>query len=384
MEFSLTDEQVMFRNMAREFAQRHIEPVAKEHDQEEHFPWEIVKQLVPLGLLGSLVPQEYGGLGLDYISHAIVIEEVARVSLSLAMSVFGGHSVVEEMLITWGNEEQKQKYLRPMCTGELFGGYALSESGAGIDVRNMNSKAELSQTGWVLNGEKVFVINGGVSSLVLMIAKASKGGQEQGIGAFLVGRDIAGFSSQDIQGKNGLRACNMANVYFQDCQVAQENVLGTVDNDNKIVESLLKGVHFAIAAGCVGAAQACIDASIKYAEERQAFGRTISKFDMIQETIADMIVGTEAARLLTYHVADLKSKGQPFSKQLAMARYLASDVATRTATNAIQIHGAYGFGKDFPLERYFRDVAELTEYGGSPLIHKLMVARHSFGIPSTG
>ena len=380
MDFSLTEEQVMVRNMARRFATNSIEPTATGDDNAEHFPQEIIGEMAPLGLLGSIVPQEYGGSGLDYISHAIIIEEIARASLSIALSVFGSHSVVEEMLMTWGSDQQKQRYLPLMCNGELFSCCALNEPGVGTDVGNFDSWAELSQGWWVINGEKVFVVNGGVSTLILAVTKVSKNGGERGLGAFLITRDVAGFSSQDIVTKNGLRACNIANVYFRGCRVPQENLLGSIENGNKIVESLLHGINFSIAASCVGVAQACIDASIKYAEERQAFGRTIGKFDMIQEMIADMTIGTEAARLLTYQVADLKTRKQPFSKQLAMARYLASHVAIRAATDAILVHGAYGFGKGLPLERYFRDVAEVIEDGGSPLIHKLAVARHALGI----
>ncbi len=376
MEFSLTDEQVMFRNMAREFAQRHIEPAAKDDDLSEHFSGEIVKQMGPLGLMGASVPQEYGGLGLDYICQVIVTEEIARASLSLAMSVFGAHSVVEEALTAWGSEQQKQQYLPPMCKGELFGCCALTESGVGTNVSKFSSKAELSQGQWVVNGEKVFVINGGVSGLTLTVTTASKNG-EPGAGAFLITRDTAGFSSQDIVAKNGLRACNIADIYLQDCRLSPENLLGSIEDGKKIAEGLLQGIHFSVAAGCVGAAQACLDASIKYAEERQVFGRPIGKFDMIQESIADMIISTEAARLVLYQAAALKSNGQPFARQLATARYLASDAAIRAGTDAMHLHGAYGFGKDFPLERYFRDAAEATEYGGSPLIQKLAIARHA-------
>ena len=380
MDFSLTEEQVMVRNMAWQFAAKSIEPTATGDDTAEHFPQEIIGQMAPLGLLGSIVPQEYGGSGLDYISHAIITEGIARTSLSIALSVFGGHSVVEEMLMTWGSGQQKQRYLPLMCTGELFSCCALNEPGVGTDVGNFGSRAELSQGWWVINGEKVFIINGGVANLILAVTKVIENGEERGLGAFLITRDVAGFSSQDITNKNGLRACNIANVYFRDCRVPQENLLGSIEKGNNIVESLVHGINFSIAASCVGVAQACVDASIKYAEERQAFGSTIGKFDMIQEMIADMTIGTEAARLLTYQVADLKNRKQPFSKQLAMARYLASDAAIRAATDAILIHGAYGFSKDLPLERYFRDVAEAIQDGGSPLIHKLAVARHALGI----
>lgn len=383
MDFSFTDEQVMFRNMAREFSERHIEPTAKEDDQKEHFPREIIKQMGPLGLLGPIVPQEYGGLGLDYISYAIVTEEIAHASVSVAMSVLGTHAVIEEALMKWGNKEQKQKYLPAMCKGEILGCCALSESGAGMDVNSITSKAEPSDSGWNLNGEKVFIINGGVSNLVLTFAKVIKNEGRQDINAFLLSRDIAGFSSKDILARNGLRAANTANLHFQNCRIPQKNLLSNVNDGQKIAETVLDAIHLSVAASCVGATQACIDASIKYAEERWAFGRTLSNFDMIQEMIGDMIVGNEASRLLTYQVGDLKNRGLPYRKQLSIARYVACDVAIRAATNAIQVHGAYGFGKEFPLERYLRDVAEVTQYGGPSLIHKLSAARSSFSMSST-
>ncbi len=375
MDFSLTDEQVMFRNMARQFAERHIEPTAREDDQKEHFPWETIKQLGPLGLLGPVVPQEYGGLGLDYISYAIVTGEIARASVSIAMSVFGAHTVVEEVLMMWGSEEQKRKYLPLMCKGEMFACCALSESGAGINVSNITSKVEPSDSGWNLDAEKVFVINGSVSNLVLTFAKTTEDEGHQDIGAFLVSRDTAGFLSRDIAARNGLRVANIANLYFQDCRIPQGNLIGNIHDGHRIAETLLDAVHFSVAASCVGATQACIDASVKYAEERWAFGRPIGNFDMVQEMIADMIVGNEAAKLLTYQVGDLKNRGLPYKKELSIARYVASHVAVQAATNAIQVHGAYGFGKEFPVERYFRDVAEISQYGGPPLIHKLAVAR---------
>jgi alkylation response protein AidB-like acyl-CoA dehydrogenase len=382
MEFRLTDEQAMFRSMARDFAQRYIEPVAKDDDQSEHFRWETVKQMGPLGVLGLSVPQEYGGLGLDYISRAIVTEEIAQASLSLAMSVFGGHSIVQEMLVTWGSEPQKQKYLPPMCSGELLGCCAIGESGAGMDINNFSSRAELNQGQWVANGEKTFVINGGVAGLVLAVTRAGGNGGEPGVGVFLVARDVAGLSSNDMVAKNGLRACNIADVSFQDCQLPPENLLGSIEGGGQIAESLLQGIDFSIAAGCVGVAQASIDASLQYAEERQTFGKAIGQHDMIQEAIADMVIGTEAARLLTYQAAGLKDIGQPFRRQLSMARYLAADVAIKVISDAIHLFGAYGYGKDFPLERYFRDATEVTGYGGSPLLHKLAVARHSLGLIS--
>lgn len=383
MDFSLSDEQVIFRNMAREFAERHIEPIAKDSDHQERFPEEVLKEMAPLGLLGLTVPQDYGGLGLDYVGYAIVTEEVARSSLSVAISVFGTHSVVQEMLVAWGSEEQKKKYLPPMCKGELLSSCALAEAGTGFNVSAIKSKAELQKDPqgkgwWVLNGEKVSVTNGGVAKLSLVFARSD--GDAQGISAFLVGRDAPGLSSTDISAKQGLRSCNIANFSLKDCRISQENLLGSTGDGTRIAESLLAMVNLGIAAGCLGVAQASIDAGVKYAEERSVFGRTISNYDMIQATIADMIVGTEAARLLTYRAAELKSKRQPFSRQLAMARYLASKVALHAATHAIQVHGAYGFGKEYNVERYLRDVVEASLYGGVPSHYKLAVARSAFGI----
>lgn len=384
MDFSLTDEQVMLRNMAREFAERYIEPTAREDDQKEHFPWETVKKLGPLGLLGPIVPQEYGGLGLDYISYAMVTEEIAHASVSIAMSVFGAHTVVEQLIMMWGSEEQKRKYLPAMCKGEIFGCCALSESGAGVSVASITSKAEPVDSGWNLNDEKTFVINGSVSNVALTFAKVTEDEERQGTGAFLVPRDVVGFFSSDLSARNGLRAANIANLNFKDCRIPQENLIGNIHDGSKMFKDALDAVNFTVAASCVGATQACIDASVKYAEERSAFGRPISNFDMVQEMIADMIVGNEAARLLIYQAGDLKNRGLPYNKQLSMARYLAPDVAVRGASNAIQVHGAYGFGKEFPVERYLRDVAEVALYGGPPLIHKLAAARAAFTMSLTG
>lgn len=383
MDFCFSDEQVIFRNMAREFAERHIEPIAKDRDHKEQFPAEVLKEMAPLGLLGLTVPQDDGGLGLDYVGYAIVTEEIARSSLSVAMSVFGTHSVVEDAIVAWGSAEQKKKYLPAMSQGELFACFALAEPGTGLNLGAIKTKAELQKDAqgkswWVLNGEKASVTNGGVAKLALVFAKPDA--SAPGISAFLVNTDAHGFSHQAITAKNGLRSCSIANVTLKDCRIPQENLLGNAGDGAKIVEGLLSTLHLSIAAGCVGAAQASIDASVQYAEERAVFGKKISNYDMIQASIADMIVGTEAARLLTHRAAEFKSTGQPFSRQLAMARYLAADVAIQAATHAIQIHGAYGFGKEYNVERYLRDAVEVSLLGGAPSDHKLAVARSAFGI----
>ncbi len=378
MIFSLSEEQVMLRNMARQFATQTIEPVAMDDDRNERFPREIVTEMAGLGFLGAVVPQEYGGSGLDHISYALIIEEIAHASLAIAMSVFYGHSPVAEALATWGSEQQKREYLPPMTKGEILGCHTLGEPRR--ETTNINSRARSDDKQWLVDCVNTFVINGGVSHLALVLARTDGNQDYDGIGAFLVDRDAAGFSSEDILGKSGLRAANIANVHLQNCRVPKESLLGKVNDGSKLVQHLLDSIHFSVAASCVGASQACVDAGIKYAQERQAFGKPISNFGMVQDMIADMIIGTETARLLTYQVGDLRNNRQPFRQQLSMARYLAGLTAIQAANHAIQIHGCYGYEKRIPVERYFRDVTLATLYGGSLSTHKLAVAQSSLGI----
>lgn len=379
MDFSPTKEQEMIRKMAREFAERRIEPTAKEDDRNERFPIETIKELGSLGLLGARVPLEYGGTGMNYLNYVTIVEEIARSSPSIAISAFGAHSPVAEMLVLWGNEEQKREYLPPMCKGEALACFGLSELAVGTEVSKVNTRAELKEGKWVLNGEKMSLINGGVSRFSLIFAQASKDG-ESGVSAFLVQSDASGFSSEDTFERSGLCSANIATLRFQDCAIPQENLLAGIGDGVKIAQSLLDNIRFVVAAICVGATQACLDVSIEYAEQRQAFGRSISQFDMVQEMIAGMVVGNEAARLLTYQAADFKDKGLPFSKQLSIARAFAPEVALEAATKAIQVHGAYGFGKDYPVERYFRDIAEVVLYGGTPSAERLTATRYAIGL----
>lgn len=382
MDFSLSEEQVMLRNMARQFASRTIEPTTMADDHSEHFPTEIVAGMARLGFLGAVVPQEYSGEGLDHISYAIIIEEIARASLAVAMSVFCGHAAVADVLATWGNRKQKQRYLPPMSRGEILGCHTLGELRTGTDEGNINSRARSNDKQWIIDGTTPFVINGGVSHLTLVFARIENNQGYHGAGAFLVDSNLAGFSSEDICGKTGLRASNIANVRLRHCQVPGESLLGNVDDGTRIAQYLLDGINFIVAASCVGASQACIDAGIKYAEQRSAFGKSISDFGMVQEMIADMTVGVETARLLIYRVGDLKNKRQPFSQQLSMARYVAGLTALKAAKHAIQIHGCSGYEKRSPVERYFRDVSLATLFGGSLLTHKLAAVQSSLRIRS--
>jgi butyryl-CoA dehydrogenase len=369
MDLSLSDEQVMFRDMAREFAQRYIAPVAKDNDDNEHFPQEVIAEMIPLGLLGAIVPQEYGGLGLDHICYAMIVEEIARACQSVAVAVFCAHSVVGEVLAQWGDEEQKQIYLPPMCKGEVFSCYALSEPEAGSDLSSLQTSAVLHGEQWVLNGAKASVVNGGISHLALVFARS-----DGGIGAFLVPWGTPGFSSIDIHSKKGLRACNIADLLFQDCPLPQRNLFGEGDD---IALSTLHCAHFSLAATYIGVAQACLDVSINYAQERQQFGKPIGSFDMVQGMIAEMAVGVQAARLLLYQTGFLKDQGLSFAKELSMAKYYASEVAMRAVSAAIQVHGGYGYTKEYPVERYFRNVVMSAICEGTPLMHKLSAARYA-------
>jgi alkylation response protein AidB-like acyl-CoA dehydrogenase len=383
MNFSLTEEQVMLRDMVRQFATHTIEPTTMDNDRSEYFPMEIITQMARLGFLGAVVPHKYSGSGLDYISYAIIIEEIARASLAVAMSVFCGHAAVADVLVTWGNRQQKQRYLPPMSRGEILGCHTLGGLQMGTDEGNINFRARANDKQWVVDGTTPFVINGGISHLALVFARIESDQGYHGIGSFLVDSNLAGFSSEDVLDKTGLRASNIAKIRLQHCQVARESLLGNVDDGANVAQYLLDVLNFSVAASCVGASQACIDAATKYAEQRSAFGKLISDFGMVQDMISDMIIGTETARLLIYQVGYLTNKRQLFSQQLSMARYLASLTALKAAKYAIQIHGCYGYEKRSPVERYFRDVSLATLFGGSLLTHKLAIAQSSPGIHST-
>lgn len=376
MDFSLNEEQVMLRNMARQFAIHTIEPSTMDDDHNEHFPTEIVTEMARLGFLGALVAQEYGGSGLDHVSYAVLIEEIAHASLAVAMSVFCGHSVVADVLATWGNGEQKQRYLPHMARGEILGCHTLGELRMGSEG-NISFRARSNDKQWIIDGTAPFVINGGIAHLTLVLARVENNQGYRGTGAFLVDSNIGGFSSEDILGKTGLRSSNVAKVSLHNCKVPRESLLGGVDDGAKIARYLLDSINFSVAASCVGASQACLEAGRKYAEQRFAFGKPINAFGMVQEMIADMTVGSETARLLVYRVGDLKNKRQPFSQQLSMARYLAGLTALKAAKHAIQIHGCYGYEKRSAVERYFRDVSLAILFGGSLLTHKLATAQSS-------
>lgn len=380
MDFSLTEEQVMFRNMAREFATRHIEPVAKDNDLTKHFPKEIIKELAPLGLLGVTVPQQYGGLEVDHICYSIIVEEIARACSSVAVTSFCGHAAVEEALTVWGDESQKQHYLPAMCSGEMLGCYAFNEPEVENDLASMKTTAVLNGEQWILNGTKASVTNGSTAQLALVIAQTDAEKGVQGLGAFLVERGTPGLTNQSNADKMGLCAADTADIILANSALPAGNLLGKIGDGAAIADTVLSSARFSLTACYVGIAQACVNASVPYVQERRQFGQAIARFDMIQEMVADMATDTAASRFLLHCVGDLKNRGLPFASELDMAKYYASRSVIEATSNAIQLHGGYGYTVEYPVERFLRDAMTATLWEGTPTSHKLAVARHALEV----
>jgi len=369
MDFDLTEEQIMIRNLMKDFAEKEILPKARDDDRNERFPKDILDKMAPLGFLGAPLPEEYGGLGIDSIAYILMIEELGRVSFALRSIVSVHVSLFQQTLNRWGTEEQKRKYLPRTTKGELLGCFATTEPNVGSDLSSMETTAALQGGKWRLNGNKMWISNGGVADVALIFAQTDKAKKHRGIAAFIVEKDTPGFSSEDIHGKLGLRAANTAELILEDCLVPEENLLGQVGEGFKIAMTAFDNARLCVAGGCVGLAQACIDASVQYAQNRQQFGKPIGSYQLVQEIIANMIVETEAARLLTYRAAHLKNKGIPNTVETSMAKYYASEVALKAANNAIQVHGGYGFSDEYPVERYYRDVKVATLLEGTSEMH---------------
>lgn len=380
MDFDLTEEQIMIRNLMKDFAEKEILPKARDDDRNERFPKDILDKMAPLGFLGAPLPEEYGGLGIDSIAYILMIEELGRVSFALRSIVSVHVSLFQQTLNRWGTEEQKRKYLPRTTKGELLGCFATTEPNVGSDLSSMETTAVLQGGKWRLNGNKMWISNGGVADVALIFAQTDKAKKHRGIAAFIVEKDTPGFSSEDIHGKLGLRAANTAELILEDCLVPEENLLGQVGEGFKIAMTAFDNARLCVAGGCVGLAQACIDASVQYAQNRQQFGKPIGSYQLVQEIIANMIVETEAARLLTYRAAHLKNKGIPNTVETSMAKYYASEVALKAANNAIQVHGGYGFSDEYPVERYYRDVKVATLLEGTSEMHKLIIGRSATGI----
>ena len=374
MDFQLSEEQLMVRQTAREFAEKEIKPQAAEFDATGEFPTEIIKKLASLNFLGITIPEEYDGGGLDAVSYAMVIEEISRACASTGVILSVNNSLVCEPILKYGTDFQKKKYLPDLASGKKLGCFALTEPEAGSDASNLKTTAVLKGDHYVLNGNKLFITNGKVAEVALVFAMTDKSLGYKGISIFIVERGFPGYSVGKVQQKLGINASGQCELYFEDCLVPKENLLGEEGGGFKIALATLDGGRIGIAAQAVGIAQACLDECLKYSKERVQFGQPIAKFQAIQWMLADMSTEIEAARLLTYRAAFLQDKGERYSAQASMAKLFASETAMKATTKGIQIHGGYGYMKEYPMERFFRD-AKVTEiYEGTNEIQRIVIA----------
>ncbi|MBI2860235.1 MAG: acyl-CoA dehydrogenase family protein [Chloroflexi bacterium] len=380
MHFDLNEEQVMIQSTVRDFAQKEVAPVARDASREERFPEDLARKAAELGLFGLNLPVEYGGGGADYVSYCVMLEELARVDLSIAVTISSHISLSGKTISKWGTDAQKQKFLPRLASGQMLGCLATTEPNVGSDVSSIETMATLQGDEWVLNGNKMWITNGGLAGVAVVIAQTDRSLGGKGLTAFLVERGMPGFSTKDIHNKLGCRASNTAELIFEDCRVPKENVLGPVGKGMSVALSAFDSARLGVASRTVGVAQACIDAAVSYAQTRKQFGKPIGSFQLIQELIADMTVETEAARLLVYRAATMKDGGDPATVQTSMAKYYASEIAWKAANNALQIHGSYGYTDDFPVERYLRDVRVSCILEGTSQVHKLIIGRHMTGL----
>lgn len=375
MDFALTKEQEMIRKMVREFAETEIKPIAADFDETQEFPWDTVKKMGNLNLLGLIFPKEYGGADVGYIGYAIAVEEVSRVCGAHGITVAAHNSLCSNHIFISGTEEQKKKFLTPLAKGEKIGAWGLTEANAGSDAGATQTTAKLDGDEWVINGSKTFITHGSVGDIAVILASTDKSKKQRGITAFIIEKETPGFSPGTKENKLGLRASDTAEMFFEDCRIPKENQLGELNRAFYDTMKVLDGGRISIGALALGLAQGALDESIKYAKEREQFGRKIAKFQAIQWMIANMASEIEAARMLIYYAGWLKDNNLNVTKVSAMAKMYASEVGMRAATKGIQIHGGYGYTKDYPIERIFRDV-KLTEIGeGTSEIQRIVIAR---------
>jgi butyryl-CoA dehydrogenase len=380
MDFDLTDEQKLIRDTAREFADKEIAPRARENDRNHHFDLELVGKLADQGYLGAIVPRDYGGADLDYVTYGLVVEEVGRACSAMRTVVSVQTSLVCSAFLRWGTEEQKHEYLPKLCSGEWLGAFALTEPDTGSDAANQKTRARKIAGGWSISGSKMWISMGNHARVALVFAQTDPEMQHRGIGCFLVDTSHAGYSSQTIEGKMGLHGSDTASIALDEVEVPDEALLGDIGDGFKIAMSSLDSGRYSVAAGCVGICQGCVNESVSYSKEREQFGRPIASFQLVQAMIADMVVQTEAARMLVWRSGFLKDAGRPNTTETSIAKLYATEAAVSCANTAIQVHGGAGYVDDHPVERYFRDVRVTTLYEGTSQIQKLIIGRAATGI----
>lgn len=375
MDFSLSDEQKLFQKTIREFCEKEIKPIAGKIDQEEYFSEELYKKMGRMGLMGMTVPQKYGGAGIDRVSYMMALEEISRVCGSTGIIVEAHNSLGVGHIYEKGTGEQRKKYLPKLTNGEEIAAWALTEPNAGSDASSIQTTAVLDGDEWVINGTKQFITSGDIAWITTVMAKTDKDKGAKGISAFIVEKNTPGFKIGQLEDKLGLRGSHTAELIFEDCRIPRKNLLGEKDLGFIGAMNILDRGRTAIGAMSVGIARGALEDSIEYAKQREQFGRPISKFQAIQWKITDMATDIDAARLLVYRAAYLEDQNVRFTKEAAMAKLFASEMAMRAARDAIQIFGGYGYTKDYPLERYFRDI-KLCEIGeGTSEVQHMVIAR---------
>ena len=380
MDFQLTAAQQAVQTKARQFAREEVALLARETDESGQFPMQLIARMGELGFLTGPVPVEYGGAGLDYTSFALVYEELGWADSSVRGFLAVHAGLVSLCLRDWGTEAQKQKYLPKLSTGELVGCYCLTEENAGSDVGSMETTVREEADGFVLNGQKIWITNGGIADVALVFASRDRAEKHRGICAFIVETNTPGFRREPMPGKElGHRSSDHARITFEECRVPKEALLGELGQGFKIAMSALDHGRLGVAAGAVGVHQACLDACVAFARERRQFDQRIGDFQMIQQTIADMTADLDAARLLVYRAAWLKDQGQRTTRETSIAKLFATEAAVKAASEAVLLHGGRGYSNVYPVERYYRDIKGLQIYEGTSHIQRIIIARDVIG-----
>ena len=371
----LTENQTLIRDTIRDFAQKKIKPKVMEWDEAQYFPMEIFRELGELGFMGIIFPEEYGGAGLGYVEFVIILEELGIVDPSISLSVAAHNGLCTNHLYRFGNEKQRRKYLPDLVTGRKIGAWGLTESSSGSDAASLKSIAEKKGNKYILNGNKTFTTHGASGETLVVVAITNKEAGKKGISAFILEKGMPGLVIGKKENKLGMRASETVQLTFENCEVPEENLLGEEGMGFINAMQVLEGGRISIAAVSLGLAQGCLSESLKYSQERFQFGKPLAAFQATQFKLADMKTNLEAARLLTMRAAKMKDDGLPNVREAAMAKLFASEVAEKAASEAVQIHGGYGFTKDYPVEKYFRDVKLLTIGEGTSEIQRIVIAR---------
>jgi butyryl-CoA dehydrogenase len=380
MDFDLTDEQRLIKETAREFTDKEIVIQSRENARNHHFDLDLVAKIAAQGYLGAIVPLQYGGAGLDYLSYGLIVEEIGRGDSAIRTVISVQTSLVCSGILKWGTEEQKQKYLPKLCSGEWLGCFGLTEPDTGSDAANQRTRAKKTDSGWLINGSKMWISMGNYAKVALIFAQTDPSLGTKGLACFLVDTDQDGFSAQTIEHKMGLHGSDTASIALEDVEVADEDMLGGVGDGFKVAMSNLDSGRYSVAAGCVGICQGCVEESVRYSTEREQFGRPIASFQLVQAMIADMVVKTEASRMLVWRAGWLKDKGLPNTLETSIAKLHATEASLECANTAIQVHGGAGYVDDHPVERYLRDARVTTIYEGTSQIQKLIIGRQVTGI----